>query len=135
MIKELQKANIQAMTDKAYETKIQKFLEKQGHTVLRFDYENANPDYAVITQNSIEFLELKNYRGCQTATQAINQTLNTENKKRMTKDRKKLLKAGIITCVAYNGDSTLIIKNRSSGVEFLSPASLSKAFLTETKCD
>lgn len=135
MIEELQKANIQAMTPKAYETKVQKFLEKKGYTVLRYDYENFNPDYIVIIDNSIELLELKNYRGCQTATQAINQMLNTENSKKLTSDRKKILQSGIITCVAYNGDSTLIINNRSSGVEFLSPPSLSKAFLSETKCE
>lgn len=130
MIKELQKANIQAMTDKAYEKKIQKFLEKKGYTVLRFDYENFNPDYVVIDDNvNIEFLELKNYRGCETAKSAIKQMVKTEGKKHETADRKKIKNIGITTCIAYNGDSTVIVNNRSSGLEVLSPTQASKAFL------
>ena len=104
--------NTQALTADAYETKVERILEQRGYTVVRTDFGNYMPDYTVIdSKGKAAFLELKNYRTCNTFDIAVKKASKIELIKdmRCTKRIEMRRDQMWLMCIAYGGKNTEVI--------------------------
>ena len=104
--------NTQALSGAAYETKVERILEQRGYTVNRLDFGNYMPDYIVLdSKGKAAYLELKNYRTCNTFDLAIKKANKIELRKDVlcTKRIKMRRDQMWLMCIAYGGKNTEVI--------------------------